>query len=121
MMVPVPVSDEEVNAYVDGALNAADAAEVGARLARHPAAAARAEAIRALTNALHAYFDAVLDEKPPPRLAATLRVKGKEKAGISTLSPASVRVANPRTGRLAEPDRENRTATLGKRQSGPSA
>jgi anti-sigma factor RsiW len=67
-----PASDEELHAYVDGALGAARAAEIEAWLAANPEAAERVQAYRAQNRALHALFDPVLDEPVPAPLAGAL-------------------------------------------------
>jgi anti-sigma factor RsiW len=67
------VSEEELQAYVDGLLDSARAAEIEARLAANPEAAERAQAYRAQNRALRAMFEPVLDEPVPARLTETLR------------------------------------------------
>jgi len=55
------LSDEELNAYIDGALSARERLEVATYLASHPAEAARSEAFRAQKEGFRALFDYVLD------------------------------------------------------------
>jgi anti-sigma factor RsiW len=71
--MPMPICDEDMNAYIDGVLKPHQSMEIAARLARAPAEAARAEAFRAQRDALHALFDPVLDQPIPERLSVLLR------------------------------------------------
>ncbi len=67
--------ETELHAYVDGALDAETRRAVEAHLAQSPEDAARVEAYLAQRAALHARYDAVLDEPVPEalRLAAAAR------------------------------------------------
>jgi anti-sigma factor RsiW len=67
------VSEEELQTYVDGRLDAARAAEVEAWLAANPETAGRAQAYRAQNRALRTMFEALVDEPVPARLTDTLR------------------------------------------------
>ncbi len=67
-MTSHPMSDEELNAYVDDALTPERRAAVDDHLASHPADAERVAAYRAQTQALKALFQPVLDEALPDRL-----------------------------------------------------
>lgn len=58
------LTDDDLNAYVDGVLDEARRIEVEALLARDPEAAAKVANWRAQAQALHALFDPVLDETP---------------------------------------------------------
>lgn len=69
-MTSHPMSDEELNAYVDDALTPERRAAVDDHLASHPADAERVAAYRAQTQALKALFQPVLDEALPDRLQA---------------------------------------------------
>ncbi|WP_020656106.1 anti-sigma factor family protein [Massilia niastensis] len=69
MPLPLPVTEADLHAYVDGRLPPARAAEVDAYLAAHPEDAARVQAHITQNAALRAMFDPVLDEPVPPRLA----------------------------------------------------
>lgn len=62
------LSDADLQAYVDGATPEAGRADIEAHLASHPDDAERVRALRDVNGALHAAFDAVLDEEIPPRL-----------------------------------------------------
>jgi anti-sigma factor RsiW len=67
-MSRLPVTENELHAFVDGALPEARRAEVEAYLATHPDEAARVDAYRRQSEALHLQYDAVLDEPVPERL-----------------------------------------------------
>jgi len=68
-----PVTEAELQAWVDARLPPARRAAVDAYLARHPDQAARLAAYRAQNADLRALFDPVLDEAVPPALAAVPR------------------------------------------------
>jgi len=72
MSVP-PVTEAELNAYVDAALPPARAAEVEAYLAERPDEAARVASYREQVHALRREFDRVLDEPVPERLRPPAR------------------------------------------------
>ena len=69
-MSPMPISDADIHAYVDGRLPAARAAGVDEALANDPALAARVAEMRAQNAALRDAFDLVLDEPIPEHLLA---------------------------------------------------
>lgn len=62
----VPIDD--LMAYVDGRLGAADRARVESYLASQPEARAQVDAYREQNRALHALFDPVLDEPVPANM-----------------------------------------------------
>src|ERR1700755_3288846 len=64
----IPVTEDELHAYVDKELPAERRGDVEAWLMAHPEDAARVESWRAMADALHARYDAVLDEAVPRRL-----------------------------------------------------
>jgi anti-sigma factor RsiW len=64
----IPVTEDELHAYVDNELPAERRGDVEAWLAAHPDDAERVGSWRALADALHARYDAVLDEAVPKRL-----------------------------------------------------
>ena len=64
----IPVTEDELHAYVDSELPAERRGDVEAWLAAHPEDAARVESWRTMAQALHARYDAVLDEAVPKRL-----------------------------------------------------
>lgn len=65
----IPVTEDELHAYVDGELPADRRKAVEAWLAAHPDDAAKVASWRTMTDALHAKYGAVIDEPVPPRLA----------------------------------------------------
>ena len=67
------IAELELHAYVDGQLEPGRRAEVEARLAEDPGAAARVRAYQAQNRALKGLFDPVLAERVPARLAASAR------------------------------------------------
>lgn len=67
-----PWSDEQLNAFVDGELEAPDAARLAQQLPQDALLAARVERQRALRARLAAAFDPVLDEAVPARLLQVL-------------------------------------------------
>ncbi|TKT70313.1 anti-sigma factor [Afipia massiliensis] len=65
----IPVTEDELHAYVDNELPAERRLAVEAWLAAHPDDAARVTSWRTMSDALHAKYDAVADEPVPPRLS----------------------------------------------------
>ena len=64
----IPVTEDELHAYVDDELPAERRGDVESWLAAHPADAERVAAWRRMAEALHARYDAVANEPVPPRL-----------------------------------------------------
>ena len=64
----IPVTEDELHAYVDNELPAERRGDVEAWLATHPDDAERVRSWRAMADALHARYDAVADEPVPKRL-----------------------------------------------------
>src|SRR3954468_3018120 len=64
----IPVTEDELHAYVDNELPAERRGDVEAWLSAHPDDAARVQAWRTMAEALHARYDSVLDEAVPKRL-----------------------------------------------------
>jgi anti-sigma factor RsiW len=64
----LPVTDAELQAYVDGRLTPRRAAEVAAWLAAHPEEAERVADFRRLAEALHDLYEPVVSEPVPERL-----------------------------------------------------
>ena len=83
------VAEEELHAWVDGALAPGRAAEVEAALREDPALAAEAEAWRRQNEGLRALFDPVLREEPPawlcPRAIQARRRSGWLRAAAGLL------------------------------------
>jgi anti-sigma factor RsiW len=65
----IPVTEDELHAYVDNELPVERRAAVEAWLAAHPDEAERVTSWRAMSDALHAKYDAVMDEPVPARLS----------------------------------------------------
>lgn len=72
-MSRLPVTESELHAFVDCALPEGRRADVEAYLATHADEAARVEAYRRQSEALHLQYDAVLDEPLPERLRLSVR------------------------------------------------
>lgn len=64
----IPVTEDELHAYVDNELPAERRADVEAWLAAHPEDAARVQSWLAMAELLHARYDSVADEAVPKRL-----------------------------------------------------
>src|ERR1700744_962712 len=64
----IPVTEDELHAYVDNELPAERRGDVEAWLATHPDDAERVQSWRAMAEALHARYDSVADEVVPKRL-----------------------------------------------------
>ncbi len=64
----IPVTEDELHAYVDNELPAERRGDVEAWLATHPDDAARVQSWRAMAELLHARYDSVMDEAVPKRL-----------------------------------------------------
>ena len=67
------ISESDRQAFVDGRLDEARRAEVGAYLDAHPEEAERVAAYRAQNAALHALFDPILEEEIPPAMRRPAR------------------------------------------------
>ena len=65
-----PIREDELHAYIDGALNPGRRAEIEAYLASHPAEAARAEAYRSQNLGLHALYSGRIEEAVPLEFVA---------------------------------------------------
>ena len=64
----IPVTEDELHAYVDNELPAERRGDVEAWLAAHPDDAERVRSWRVVADALHARYDSVADEAVPKRL-----------------------------------------------------
>jgi anti-sigma factor RsiW len=64
----IPVTEDELHAYVDNELPAERRGDVEAWLASQPDCAARVRAWREMAEALHARYDGIADEAVPKRL-----------------------------------------------------
>jgi anti-sigma factor RsiW len=75
-MSPLPLTDADVHAYVDGRLAPARAAELDEAVANDSTLAARVADFRRQNAALHEAFDSWLEEPVPPGLVAAARAPG---------------------------------------------
>src|SRR3982074_9806 len=64
----IPVTEDELHAYVDNELPAERRGDVEACVAAHPDDAERVQSWRAMAESLHARYDSVADEAVPKRL-----------------------------------------------------
>ena len=64
----IPVTEDELHAYVDNELPAERRGDVEAWLAAHPDDAARVQSWRSMAEALHVRYDGIVDEAVPKRL-----------------------------------------------------
>jgi anti-sigma factor RsiW len=64
----IPVTEDELHAYIDDELPVERRADVEAWLAAHPDDAERVRSWRAMAEALHARYDAIAYEPVPKRL-----------------------------------------------------
>jgi anti-sigma factor RsiW len=64
----IPITEDELHAYVDGELPAERLGDLQAWLATHADDAARVQSWRAMADALHARYDTVANEPVPRRL-----------------------------------------------------
>src|ERR1700709_1541863 len=64
----IPVTEDELHAYIDNELPTERRGDVEAWLAVHPDDAARVRSWREMAEALHARYDSVADEAVPRRL-----------------------------------------------------
>src|SRR6202051_4845433 len=64
----IPVTEDELHAFVDNELPAERRGDVEAWLAAHPEDAERVQSWRAMAEELHARYDSVADEAVPKRL-----------------------------------------------------
>src|SRR5690242_11847603 len=64
----IPITEDELHAYVDGELPAERRADVETWLAAHAEDAERVQSWRAMAEMLHARYDAIAQEPVPARL-----------------------------------------------------
>jgi anti-sigma factor RsiW len=65
----IPVTEDELHAYIDNELPAERRSDVEAWLSTHPDDGERVRSWREMAEALHARYDSVADEPVPPRLS----------------------------------------------------
>src|ERR1700731_814616 len=88
----IPVTEDELHAYVDNELPAERRGDVEAWLAGHPDDAVRVQSWRAMADALHARYDSVADEAVPKRLEIERLVRQPRQIGDGADAPAPVGV-----------------------------
>ncbi|MQA42831.1 anti-sigma factor family protein, partial [Rugamonas aquatica] len=86
-----PVTEAELQAWVDGRLPPARRDAVDAHLAQHPADMARLQAYRSQNAALHALFDPLLAQPVPPAIAASVSASASASATAPSSAPAAGR------------------------------
>ncbi|RAO75010.1 hypothetical protein [Dyella jiangningensis] len=94
-----PIDDDILQAYVDGELDAASAAELDAAMAHDAALAERVKRARDLRAQLRSMFDPVLEEPVPEHLSTLLRPatsKGSNPAEPQTASASKDTLGNAR-------------------------
>src|SRR5450755_1972126 len=64
----IPVTEDELHAYIDNELPSERRGDVETFLAAHPEDAERVQSWRAMADALHARYDGVANEPLPQRL-----------------------------------------------------
>jgi anti-sigma factor RsiW len=93
--VNVDISEQDLQAYVDGELAPGERARVEAAIAADPALARTVERERALRARLQAAFDPVLDEPVPARLRALLRDEASEAKPTGNVVDLATRRVRP--------------------------
>lgn len=85
----MPITDDDLHAWLDGELSHERMQQVASYLAAHPDEAQRVAAWRAQNEALRALYDPILDDSPPPRLLrAVLQPQPAWRWRLSAASPA---------------------------------
>jgi anti-sigma factor RsiW len=86
----IPVTEDELHAYVDDELPAERRGDVEAWIAAHPDDAKRVQSWRAMAEALHARYDAIADEPVPKRLEIERLVRRPRKWLYGAMAAALV-------------------------------
>jgi anti-sigma factor RsiW len=86
----IPVTEDELHAYVDNELPAERRSDVEAWLAAHPDDSARVQSWRTMAEALHARYDSVADEAVPKRLDIEQLVRQPRKWIYGTIAATLV-------------------------------
>jgi anti-sigma factor RsiW len=86
----IPVTEDELHAYVDNELPAERRGDVEAWLAGHPDDAVRVQSWRAMADALHARYDSVADEAVPKRLEIERLVRQPRKLVYGAIAASLV-------------------------------
>jgi anti-sigma factor RsiW len=86
----IPITEDELHAYVDNELPAERRVDVEKWLAAHPADAERVQSWRAMADALHERYDSVADEAVPKRLEIERLVRQPRKWIYGAIAAALV-------------------------------
>ena len=86
----IPVTEDELHAYVDNELPAERRGDVEAWLATHPDDAGRVQSWRAMAEMLHARYDQVADEAVPKRLEIERLVRQPRKWIVGAIAATLV-------------------------------
>jgi anti-sigma factor RsiW len=86
----IPVTEDELHAYVDNELPAERRGDVEAWLTTHPDDAERVRSWRAMADALHARYDTIADEPIPKRLEIERLVRQPRKWIYGTIAATLV-------------------------------
>ena len=86
----IPVTEDELHAYIDNELPAERRGDVEAWLSTHPEDAERVQAWRAMADALHARYDGVADEAVPKRLEIERLVRQPRKWMVGAIAATLV-------------------------------
>ncbi|MDH3317698.1 MAG: anti-sigma factor, partial [Gammaproteobacteria bacterium] len=70
------ITEEELQAFVDGQLHGPQHDRIAAAIASDPELARRVEGIRRIANAMHAAYDSILDEPVPPEMLRSVINRG---------------------------------------------
>src|SRR2546423_10358793 len=97
----IPVTEDELHAYVDNELPAERRGDVEAWLMAHPDDAERVRSWRAMAEALHARYDAVADQPGPKRLDVGTLGRQPRKLGFCRVPPPLAGLLSRRRRRLA--------------------
>src|ERR1700738_3647389 len=88
----MPVTEDELHAYIDNELPAERRGDVEAWRSTHPDDAERARAWRAMAEALHARYDGVADEAVPKRLELDRLMRQPRRWGVGGIAQEAVGV-----------------------------
>src|SRR5260370_37098120 len=95
----IPVTEDELHAYVDNELPAERRGDVEAWLAAHPDDAERVQSWRAMAEALHVRYDSVADEAVPKRLEIERLVRQPRRGSLGPSAASLVGCISGRGGR----------------------
>ena len=114
----IPVTEDELHAYVDNELPAERRGDVEAWLAAHPDDAARVQSWRSMAEALHVRYDGVVDEAVPKRLEIERLVRQPRKwvYGAIAATLAAFIVGGGAAGWRAARQRRRRRCRISRRK-----